>query len=86
MRNYELENKAYDIAISAHGTQVRKNGELYVSHPLNVALIVESFKESKELSNLIAAAYLHDCLEDTDLTIEKIKLFLVILLHNWFVN
>ena len=73
VRNIELENLACDIAISSHRTQMRKTGDLYVTHPCSVAVIVENVKESKELSSLIIASYLHDTVEDTNLKIETIN-------------
>lgn len=49
-----------------HKGQKRKiSGEDYFSHPLAVSYIVAAFKSSKHLDELLAAAILHDTLEDT---------------------
>lgn len=57
--------KAYQIAADAHKMQVRKSGEPYIIHPLCAAIILSKLKMDKET---IAAALLHDVVEDTDLT------------------
>jgi (p)ppGpp synthase/HD superfamily hydrolase len=53
-----------------HGSQMRKSGEPYYSHPIAVASMVADymFKE-----NAIIAALLHDTLEDTTLTLSEIE-------------
>ncbi len=69
----QLIEKAYLFAKEKHGTQVRRSGEPYISHPLNVALILADLKV--DLASIIAAI-LHDVVEDTDTSIETIdKLF-----------
>jgi len=71
--NTELLKKAYSVAADAHMNQTRANKEAYISHPLSVAGILADMKLD-EIS--IAAALLHDVVEDTDYTIEDInKLF-----------
>ncbi len=57
--------KAYSVAKGAHEGQVRKSGEPYIVHPLNVAIILAELEMDKET---IAAGLLHDVLEDTQLT------------------
>ena len=54
--------KAYKVASSAHKDQVRKSGEPYIIHPLNVAIILAQLEMDKET---IAAGLLHDVVEDT---------------------
>lgn len=66
-----LYQTALTLAVSAHAGQVRKhNNSPYVVHPIMVARIVEAagFNES-----VVAAALLHDVLEDTTVTAETIE-------------
>jgi (p)ppGpp synthase/HD superfamily hydrolase len=71
--NDELIEKAKRFATQKHKGQFRANGEPYVNHPLRVAEIVKKFKKSKNITELIIAAILHDTIEDTDATYEEIK-------------
>ncbi|MBR4276949.1 MAG: bifunctional (p)ppGpp synthetase/guanosine-3',5'-bis(diphosphate) 3'-pyrophosphohydrolase, partial [Lachnospiraceae bacterium] len=57
--------KAYKVACEAHNGQVRKSGEPYIIHPLNVAIILAELEMDKET---IAAGLLHDVVEDTVMT------------------
>ena len=59
--------KAYDVARGAHREQLRKSGEPYIIHPLNVALILADLELDKEA---IVGGILHDVVEDTELTQE----------------
>lgn len=60
---------ALRVATKAHEGQFRKSGGRYIAHPKEVAKIVAKFKpKSSNLSALVQAAYLHDTLEDTDLS------------------
>lgn len=61
--------KAYMIAATAHDGQFRRSGEAYVFHPINVAMILADLKLD---CYCIIAALLHDCIEDTTLTHDKI--------------
>ncbi|MFZ1816052.1 MAG: bifunctional (p)ppGpp synthetase/guanosine-3',5'-bis(diphosphate) 3'-pyrophosphohydrolase [Rhizobiaceae bacterium] len=71
--NEALLNKAYVYAMQKHGSQKRANGDPYFSHPLEVAAILTDLKLDEET---IAAALLHDTIEDTDATRTDIdKLF-----------
>lgn len=64
---------ALRMAEVAHEGQKRKGSGLpYVYHPINVALIVSGFKQSKHLTEILCACIFHDCLEDTALTFEEI--------------
>ena len=62
---------AFEIAVDAHKDQRRKSGEAYVFHPLAVARIVAS--EIGMDATSIAAALLHDVVEDTVYTLEDIE-------------
>jgi len=67
----KLIRSAFDIAVDAHKNQRRKSGEAYIFHPITVAKIVAS--EIGLDSTSIAAALLHDVVEDTDYTLADIE-------------
>jgi len=67
----KLIRSAFDIAVDAHKDQRRKSGEAYIFHPIAVAKIVAS--EIGLDSTSIAAALLHDVVEDTDYTLADIE-------------
>jgi GTP pyrophosphokinase len=67
----KLIRKAFDVAVDAHKDQRRKSGEAYIFHPIAVAKIVAS--EIGLGATSIAAALLHDVVEDTPITIEDIE-------------
>jgi GTP diphosphokinase / guanosine-3',5'-bis(diphosphate) 3'-diphosphatase len=60
-----LLNRAYVYAMKAHGEQMRASGDPYFSHPLEVAAILTDLKLD---DSTIAAALLHDTIEDTTAT------------------
>jgi GTP pyrophosphokinase len=60
----KLIRKAFDVAVDAHKDQRRKSGEAYIFHPIAVAKIVAS--EIGLDATSIAAALLHDVVEDND--------------------
>src|SRR6266446_760676 len=60
-----LLNRAYVYAMKAHGSQKRASGDPYFSHPLEVAAILTDLKLDDAT---IAAALLHDTIEDTPVT------------------
>ncbi len=62
--------KAYDVGESAHKGQIRKTGEPYILHPVAVAQILANMRMDHDS---IAAAILHDTIEDTPLSWEDIK-------------
>ena len=63
--------KAAVFAANAHKGAVRKGGNIpYITHPLDTALIVSSLTEDEEL---IAAAILHDTIEDAGVTFREIE-------------
>lgn len=61
--------KAYNYAIEKHGDQLRHSGEPYIIHPLQVAYTLAEMGLDEQT---IAAALLHDVVEDTDATNEDI--------------
>ena len=63
--NEALLNRAYVYAMRAHGEQRRASGDPYFSHPLEVAAILTDLKLDDAT---IAAALLHDTIEDTEAT------------------
>jgi RelA/SpoT family (p)ppGpp synthetase len=63
--NEALLNRAYVYAMKAHGEQKRASGDPYFSHPLEVAAILTDLKLD---DSTIAAALLHDTIEDTEAT------------------
>ncbi|MDR2531855.1 MAG: bifunctional (p)ppGpp synthetase/guanosine-3',5'-bis(diphosphate) 3'-pyrophosphohydrolase [Oscillospiraceae bacterium] len=69
---YDLEKimAAYELANDAHEGQLRSSGEPYISHPLAVACILLEFNMD---TDTIAAAILHDILEDTDTELKLLK-------------
>ena len=64
-----LLDRAYVYAMKAHGEQKRASGDPYFSHPLEVAAILTDLKLDDAT---IAAALLHDTIEDTDATRSEI--------------
>ncbi|WP_124980579.1 RelA/SpoT family protein [Nonlabens xiamenensis] len=67
----KLIRKAFDIAVEAHAPQRRKSGEAYIFHPIAVAKIVA--KQIGLDATAIAAALLHDVVEDTAYTLADIE-------------
>ncbi len=63
--------KAFDLAVDAHKNQRRKSGEAYIFHPIAVAKIVAG--EIGLGASSIAAALMHDVVEDTDYTVEDLE-------------
>ncbi|MCV6631386.1 MAG: RelA/SpoT family protein [Flavobacteriaceae bacterium] len=62
---------AFDTAVDAHKDQRRKSGEAYIFHPIAVAKIVASEIGLDAIS--IAAALLHDVVEDTEYTLDDLE-------------
>ncbi len=62
---------AFDTAVDAHKDQRRKSGEAYIFHPIAVAKIVASEIGLDAVS--IAAALLHDVVEDTEYTLNDLE-------------
>ena len=67
----QLMQKAFNFAREAHRDQTRKSGEPYIIHPIAVAMIIAN--ELQLGAAPVCAAFLHDVVEDTPCTIEKIQ-------------
>lgn len=67
----QLMRKAFEFAFEAHREQRRKSGEPYIVHPIAVALVIA--KELQLSAAPVCAAFLHDVVEDTPCTNEKIR-------------
>ncbi|HJP25255.1 MAG TPA: HD domain-containing protein, partial [Acidimicrobiales bacterium] len=62
--------QAYQVALAAHAGQTRKSGEPYIHHPLSVATIVAR----QGLDDVtVAAALLHDAVEDTSISLDDLE-------------
>ncbi|MGA1551166.1 MAG: HD domain-containing protein, partial [Ilumatobacteraceae bacterium] len=66
----QMVSRAYGVAANAHRTQTRSSGESYINHPLAVARIVAEIGLD-EVS--LAAALLHDAVEDTELSLSEVE-------------
>ncbi len=66
----DLIKKAYVYSTEAHRGQVRKSGEPYVTHPLEVSCLLADMKLDEYA---ISAGILHDTVEDTDATKEELQ-------------
>ncbi|OIJ21968.1 (p)ppGpp synthetase [Anaerobacillus alkalidiazotrophicus] len=69
-KDVQFLEKAYEFALKAHGEQYRKSGEPYILHPIQVAEILIDLEMDPDT---IAAAFLHDVVEDTDVSLEQLK-------------
>lgn len=69
---YDLDKieRAYQVADKAHGGQVRKSGDPYISHPLSVAIILVGMGMD---TDCICAALLHDVVEDTAVSLDDLR-------------
>jgi GTP pyrophosphokinase len=65
-----LLERAYLVAEKAHGTQTRKSGDPYITHPLAVATILADIGMTEPT---LVAALLHDTVEDTSYTLEELR-------------
>ncbi|MDF1515798.1 MAG: HD domain-containing protein, partial [Anaerolineae bacterium] len=63
----DLIRRAYTFAVDAHQGQIRKSNEPYIIHPLHVAFLLAQLRFEPAV---IAASFLHDVLEDCDITPE----------------
>src|SRR3989442_11558746 len=62
--------RAYELANKAHGGVLRRSGEPYIHHPLEVALLLADMRID---ADGIVAALLHDVVEDTDYALEELR-------------
>ena len=67
--DFEVINKAISFAKKYHQGQLRKSGEPFYIHPLEVAYIISDYNLK---TDVIAASILHDTVEDTEVTIKII--------------
>ena len=65
-----LLERAYDTAAEMHGTQMRKSGDPYITHPLAVTTILADIGMTEPT---LVAALLHDTVEDTSYTLEQVR-------------
>lgn len=72
MDNVNLVSKARKYAKIAHKGQTRLDGTPFVAHPFRVAENVRKYALNRDTTILEVAAYLHDTVEDTDVTIDEI--------------
>jgi guanosine-3',5'-bis(diphosphate) 3'-pyrophosphohydrolase len=68
--NIELIKKAYEFSSKYHKDHKRESGEPYITHPLDVAIIVSEIGLDSES---IATALLHDTIEDTEASLEQLE-------------
>ena len=66
----ELLRRAYDFASRAHGSQKRISGDPYITHPVQVALILAEMELDPDT---LAGALLHDVVEDTGVVLPEIE-------------
>lgn len=66
----KLIEDAYILAKDKHNGVLRKSGEPYIQHPIEVAYILAGLQSGPET---IAAGFLHDVVEDTDVTVEELN-------------
>lgn len=66
----EMIRQAYLLAEKKHGGVFRRSGEAYIQHPIEVAYILAELQGGPAT---LAAGFLHDTVEDTDLTVEDIR-------------
>ncbi|MET0565581.1 MAG: bifunctional (p)ppGpp synthetase/guanosine-3',5'-bis(diphosphate) 3'-pyrophosphohydrolase [Acidimicrobiia bacterium] len=67
----DLLRKAYEVAAEAHASQARKTGDPYITHPLAVAHMLAGYGLDEPT---LAAALLHDTVEDTNLTLNDLSM------------
>ncbi len=65
----KLLERAFELADQAHSGQLRKSGDPFISHPLGVAEILAALGLDERT---VAAALLHDAVEDTGLTLDRV--------------
>src|SRR5437773_3049682 len=66
----ELLSRAFRFAADAHEGQQRRSGEAFIRHPWGAAMILAELRQDEQT---IAAALLHDVVEDTDTEIDAVR-------------
>ena len=69
--NFDLIKKSYNYGFNAHKGQYRASGEIYFTHPVQVAKIVIDLKLDE---STIKTALLHDTVEDTDSSLNQLEI------------
>jgi len=69
-QDVETIQRAYYVANQAHLGTMRRSGEPYIQHPLEVALLLADMRID---ADSIVAALLHDVVEDTDFTLDDLR-------------
>ena len=69
-QDIDLICRAFNFAYTLHEGQLRKSGEPYIAHPVAVAGILRDLGGDRAM---IAAGFLHDVVEDTEVTVEEIQ-------------
>ncbi|HLZ59173.1 MAG TPA: bifunctional (p)ppGpp synthetase/guanosine-3',5'-bis(diphosphate) 3'-pyrophosphohydrolase [Ktedonosporobacter sp.] len=69
-QDLEKIQRAYDLANQAHKGAVRRSGEPYIQHPLEVALLLAGMRID---ADGIVSALLHDVVEDTDYSLDDLR-------------
>ena len=72
LNSYQIKKieKAFELAKEAHHGQKRQSGENYITHPLDAAAYLADYELDHET---IMAAILHDVIEDTSTSLEKLE-------------
>ncbi|HYX50531.1 MAG TPA: HD domain-containing protein, partial [Ktedonobacteraceae bacterium] len=70
-QDMEAIQRAYYVAFQAHQGTMRRSGEPYIQHPLEVALLLADMRID---ADSIVAALLHDVVEDTDFTLDELRI------------
>lgn len=69
-KDIDFMKKAYDFALKKHEGQIRKSGEPYVNHVINVAITLAKLQVSP---NVIVSGLLHDVIEDSGVTAKELE-------------
>src|ERR1019366_3724380 len=70
LQDQEKIRHAYDLANQAHAGAVRRSGEPYIQHPLEVALLLAGMRID---ADCIVSALLHDVVEDTHYSLDELR-------------
>lgn len=82
--DHSLLLEAFVFARNKHYGQVRRGGQVpYITHPVHVSRILSQFRGIPNRTELLAAAMLHDVLEDTDTTEQELRTRFPALTVSW---